>query len=55
MRWVQLSCTGTLVEALGRGEFKHPTQHLRFSLALGAEAASNDGALAELQRRFAAV
>lgn len=52
---VQLSCAGTLVEARGRAELKRPTQRLRFSLALEAEDASADPALALLQRRLAAV
>ena len=52
---VQLACTGTLVEARGSAELKRPTKRLRFSLTLEAEAASADGALAELQRRLAAV
>lgn len=52
---VQLSCGGTLVEARGSGELKRPTQRLRFSLALEAEAASADAALASLQRRLAEV
>jgi len=52
---VQLACTGTLVEARGSAELKRPTKRLRFSMTLEAEAASADGALAELQRRLAAV
>ncbi len=52
---VQLVCGGTLVEARGSAELKRPTQRLRFSLALEAEAASADGALASLQRRLAEV
>lgn len=52
---VQLSCSGTLVEARGRAELKRATQQLRVSLALEAEAPSSDAALAELQRRLAVV
>ncbi len=49
------ACEGTLLEARGQAEQKRSTKRLRFSLALEAEAASADGALAELQRRLAAV
>lgn len=49
------ACEGTLLEARGQAEQKRSTQRLRFSLALEAEAATADGALAELQRRLAAV
>jgi uncharacterized protein YggE len=52
---VQLACGGALVEARGSAELKRPTQRLRFSLALEAEEASSEGALASLQRRLAAV
>jgi uncharacterized protein YggE len=52
---IQLSCTGAVVEARGTAELKRTTRQLRVSLALEAEAASADGALAELQRRLAAV
>ncbi|MEN9766142.1 MAG: hypothetical protein RLZZ32_102 [Cyanobacteriota bacterium] len=52
---VQLSCSGTLVEARGSAELKRTTQRLRFSLALEAEGADSDLALASLQRRLAAV
>ena len=52
---VQLSCSGTLVEARGSAELKRPTQRLRFSLTLEAEEPNTDAALASLQRRLAAV
>jgi uncharacterized protein YggE len=52
---VQLACSGTLVEARGSAELKRITANLRFSLALEAEEASTDAALASLQRRLAAV
>jgi uncharacterized protein YggE len=52
---VQLTCGGALVEARGSAELKRPTQRLRFSLALEAEAPSADAALANLQRRLAEV
>ncbi|MFZ0409042.1 MAG: SIMPL domain-containing protein [Cyanobium sp.] len=52
---VQLRCDGTLLEARGSAEQTRPTRRLQVSLSLEAEAASNDGALAELQRRLAAV
>ena len=52
---VQLACSGTLVEARGSAELKRITANLRFSLALEAEAASSEAALASLQERLAAV
>ena len=52
---VQLRCEGTHLEARGSAEQPRPTRRLQFSLSLEAEAASSDGALAELQRRLAAV
>ena len=52
---VQLACSGTLVEARGSAELKRITANLRFSLALEAEAASSEAALASLQGRLAAV
>lgn len=52
---VQLSCSGTVVEARGSAELKRAAGQLRFSLALEAEASNSDAALAELQRRLAAV
>ena len=52
---VQLACSGTLVEARGSAELKRITAKLRFSLALEAEAASSEAALASLQGRLAAV
>lgn len=52
---VQLSCSGTLVEARGQAELKRSIQQLRLSLALEAEAPTSDAALAGLQRRLAAV
>jgi uncharacterized protein YggE len=44
-----------VVEARGSADLKRATRQLRVFLALEAEAASADGALAELQRRLAAV
>jgi uncharacterized protein YggE len=52
---VQLRCDGTLLEATGQAERKRSIESLRFSLALEAEAATADGALAALQARLAAV
>lgn len=52
---IQLSCAGTLVEARGQAELKRSTQRLRFSLGLESEASTAETALAELQRRLAAV
>jgi len=52
---IQLSCSGAVVEARGNAELKRATRQLRLSLSLEAEAATADGALAELQRRLAAV
>ncbi|QPN67843.1 SIMPL domain-containing protein [Synechococcus sp. CBW1006] len=52
---VQVLCEGTLLEAQGSAERKRATQRLSISLGLEAEAASADAALAELQRRLAAV
>lgn len=48
-------CNGTLLEARGSAEQKRDTQRLAVSLALEAEAATADAALALLQRRLAAV
>ena len=52
---VQLRCDGTHLEARGSAEQMRPTRRLQVSLALEAEAASADGALAALQQRLAAV
>jgi uncharacterized protein YggE len=52
---VQLRCDGTLLEARGQAERERPVARLRLNLSLEAEAAGNDAALAELQRRLAAV
>lgn len=52
---VQLRCDGTQLEARGSAEQIRPTRRLLVSLALEAEAASADGALATLQQRLAAV
>ncbi|MCT0200086.1 SIMPL domain-containing protein [Synechococcus sp. CS-1325] len=52
---VQLRCDGTLLEASGQAERKRSIESLRLSLALEADAATADGALAALQERLAAV
>lgn len=52
---VQLSCGGTLLEARGNAEIRRQTQRLLVSLALEADAADADRALATLQLRLAAV
>lgn len=52
---VQLRCEGTLLEARGQAERERPVARLRVGLSLEAEGAGNDAALAELQRRLAAV
>ncbi len=52
---VQLRCDGTQLEARGSAEQSRPIRRLQLSLSLEAEAADTDGALAELQRRLAAV
>ena len=52
---VQMRCEGTLLEARGSAELERSTRRLEFSLGLEAQAASADGALAELQARLAAV
>ena len=52
---VQLRCEGTLLEANGQAERRRSIDSLRLSLGLEAEAATADGALAELQGRLAAV
>ena len=52
---VQLSCTGTLLEARGQAETRRATATLKASLSLEAEAASADQALALLQQRLASV
>lgn len=52
---VQQQCNGTLLEARGSAEQKRDTQRLAVSLGLEAQAATADAALAELQRRLAAV
>lgn len=52
---VQLSCSGTLLEARGSAELRRITARLRFSLALEAEAANSEAALASLQNRLAVV
>lgn len=52
---IQLRCDGTLVEARGAAERKRPTDRLRFSLGIEAEAPGADGALALLQERLGAV
>lgn len=46
-------CDGTLLEARGEAEQQRPTQRLRFSLGVDAEAGSADAALGELQNRLA--
>lgn len=52
---VQLSCTGTLLDARGSAELKRDTLTLQMSLGLEAEAADADSALQGLQRRLADV
>lgn len=52
---VQLRCTGTLLETRGQAELTRLTRRLLFTLAINAEAATADQALALLQRRLAAV
>lgn len=52
---VQLRCDGTLLDARGSAERKRPTERLRISLTIEAEAPLADGALALLQERLAAV
>lgn len=52
---IQLSCSGAVVEARSNAELKRATRQLRLSLSLEAEAATADGALAELQLRLATV
>lgn len=52
---IQLRCDGTLLEARGSAERKRPTERLRVSLGIEAEAASADRALALLQERLGAV
>jgi uncharacterized protein YggE len=52
---VQQQCNGTLLEARGSAEQKRDAQRLAVSLGLEAQAATADAALAELQRRLAAV
>lgn len=52
---VQLSCSGTLLEARGQAEVLRRTARLLVSLSLEGEAADADQALGLLQRRLAAV
>lgn len=52
---VQLSCTGTVLQSTGSAEIKRAIEALDVSLQLEAQGASADAALAELQRRLAAV
>ncbi|QNI71883.1 SIMPL domain-containing protein [Cyanobium sp. NS01] len=49
---VQLQCSGTLLEARGSAELRREASRFRFSLALEAEAASSDEALAALEARL---
>jgi len=49
---VQMGCSGTLLQARGRAELKRAIDALRLSLSLEAEAATADGALANLQSRL---
>ncbi len=52
---VQLSCTGTVLQSMGSAEIKRAIEALDVSLQLNAQGASANAALAELQRRLAAV
>ena len=52
---VQLSCSGTLLEARGQAETKRRTSSLKASLSLEAEGSNADQALGLLQQRLAAV
>jgi uncharacterized protein YggE len=52
---VQLNCSGTVVQSRGSAEIKRTIEALDVSLQLEAQGASADAALAELQRRLAAV
>jgi uncharacterized protein YggE len=52
---VQLRCDGTLLQARGSAERRRSIARLRVSLALSADAADADRALAVLQERLAAV
>jgi uncharacterized protein YggE len=52
---VQLSCSGTVLQSSGSAEIKRTIEALDVSLLLEAQGASADAALAELQRRLAAV
>jgi uncharacterized protein YggE len=52
---VQLSCSGTVLQSSGNAEIKRTIEALDVSLQLEAQGASADAALAELQRRLAAV
>jgi uncharacterized protein YggE len=52
---VQLSCSGTVLQSSGSAEIKRTIEALDVSLQLEAQGASADAALAELQRRLAAV
>lgn len=52
---VQLQCQGTLLETRASAERQRPLVRIAFSLSLEAEAATADGALAQLQGRLAAV
>lgn len=52
---VQLSCPGTVLQSSGSAEIKRTIESLDLSLTLQAEGGTADAALAELQRRLAAV
>ena len=52
---VQLSCSGTVLESRGSAEIRRAIDALQVSLRLEAQGATADAALAELQRRLAAV
>jgi uncharacterized protein YggE len=52
---VQLNCSGTVLQSTGSAEIKRAIEALDVSLQLNAQGASADAALAELQRRLAAV
>jgi uncharacterized protein YggE len=52
---VQLNCSGTVLQSSGSAEIKRAIETLAVSLGLQAEGDTADEALAELQRRLAAV
>jgi uncharacterized protein YggE len=52
---VQLNCSGTVLQSSGHAQIKRAIDTLELSLRLEAQGASSDVALAELQRRLAAV